>query len=199
MRTYAVHSSNATVRVVEFGDVLDLSHFGVHRSLEALASEGLIRLEYAHFVPPDARDAASRRCVAAGLEAAGRQGAFLAFHHLLLREDISLNRAGLLYRARLLGLDVERFTRDLTSHTVQQALERDATLARAWNVQRLPSLLIDGQRYQGRFDEREIRQAVLSRRRSTCEAIESRFVFAAGSAQTSGSSTAAGPRSWRRP
>jgi predicted DsbA family dithiol-disulfide isomerase len=62
---------------------------------------------------------------------------------------VSVNRAGLVHRARFLGMSVERFEHDLVSDEVFRAVDRDTRWADELGIQRLPGIAIDGRRYDG--------------------------------------------------
>ncbi|HVA37501.1 MAG TPA: DsbA family protein [Candidatus Dormibacteraeota bacterium] len=148
--------------VLAFGDVFDPGYRAVLPVLEALVREGAARVRYIHYAAPAGFDGMRRRETAAALEAAGRQGAFWPYHRLLLTGTISLNRAGLAHRARFLGLDVDRFERDLASADVVLTLESDAQLADDLDVHHLPALVIGGRRYDGGMRRSDLHAALSS-------------------------------------
>lgn len=143
--------------IVTFGDVYDVAYRGLVPLLESFVRERLARLRYMHYLPRKSFEASPRYDAAAALEAAGRQQAFWPFHRLLLNESVYPNRAGLLHRARFLGLDLERFERDLSSEAVAYALEEDARLAGILDIRRLPAIIIDGRRHEGSYQSSELR------------------------------------------
>jgi|GEM_PF-3765265 len=146
--------------IVTFGDVLDPGHRALMPILESLVSVRAACIHYAHYVRRGELQAKQRREIACALEAAARQGALWPYHRLLLTGNISLNRAGLIHRARFLGLDAERFEHDLVSQEVGAAIDRDAAWAEELHIERLPAIVIGGRRYDGSLQRSEILAAL---------------------------------------
>ena len=69
----------------------------------------------------------SAQLAAEAAEAAAAQGAFWEMHDLLLDHQDALALADLVAYAEQLGLDVERFSRDLTEHAGAAASPRTST------------------------------------------------------------------------
>jgi predicted DsbA family dithiol-disulfide isomerase len=61
-------------------------------------------------------------------------------------KDEENSREKFLQFARELGIDVERFTRDMASEQVRLRLEADKDAALALSLQETPAILIDGRR-----------------------------------------------------
>jgi protein-disulfide isomerase len=104
-----------------------------------------VRLIFRNFPLPMhqfARDAA----VAA--EAAGLQGRYWEMHDMLFREQAVWSSAtdpGLLFDtyAETLGLDLNRFRKDVKSDKVRERLESDQARARSLSVKTAPTLFVD--------------------------------------------------------
>lgn len=84
-------------------------------------------------------------------EAARMQSRFWEMHDLLYAKqsewkDEENSREKFLQFARELGIDVERFTRDMASEQVRLRLEADKDAALALSLQETPAILIDGRR-----------------------------------------------------
>lgn len=82
------------------------------------------------------------------VQAAGAQGRFLGMHDALFQRE----RAGgdtLETIARELGLDVERFARDLKEHRFETGVRRDLVEARAIGVTTVPTVFLNGVRLDG--------------------------------------------------
>jgi NhaA family Na+:H+ antiporter len=85
-------------------------------------------------------------------EAAGRQGQFWPMHDALYGREPPLNREHVLEAARSIGLDMERFDRDLADPSLRQPIEEDLADGRRNGVTGTPTIFIDGQRYDGAWD-----------------------------------------------
>lgn len=86
---------------------------------------------------------------ARGARAAGRQGAFWPFHDMLFRNQPpensgALTEASLTSTAANLGLDRERFERDVDDPAIAAAVERDQQDGARLGITRVPSFLING-------------------------------------------------------
>ena len=84
-------------------------------------------------------------------EAARMQSRFWEMHDLLYArqsewKDEENPREKFLQFARELGIDVERFTRDMDSEQVRLRLEADKDAALALSLQEIPAIVIDGRR-----------------------------------------------------
>ena len=82
-------------------------------------------------------------------EAAGRQGAFWAFHDSLYADQGRLDDPHLWERARELGLDVERFDADRRSGEVAARVTRDVKEGMRAGVVTTPTLVVDGRLLAG--------------------------------------------------
>ncbi len=87
---------------------------------------------------------AARACVAAG-----RQAKFWDFHDALFETEGGLGRQKFVEIARELGLDVDRFQRDLDDPEVAQTVEADLALARRLGVQGTPGIFVNGRYVYG--------------------------------------------------
>ncbi|HEY4602898.1 MAG TPA: Na+/H+ antiporter NhaA [Blastococcus sp.] len=97
-------------------------------------------------VHPHARQAAEAS------EAAAGQGAFWEMHDLLLRRQDQLELVDLVGYASELGLDADRFTRDLAERRYTGRVDRDVESADASGVGGTPTFFINGRRHQGAYD-----------------------------------------------
>jgi predicted DsbA family dithiol-disulfide isomerase len=80
--------------------------------------------------------------------AAGAQGKFMGMHDALFarkREGVELLET----MARELGLDLERFSRDLKEHRFAPGVRRDLLEARAIGVTTVPTVFLNGVRLDG--------------------------------------------------
>lgn len=81
--------------------------------------------------------------------AAGEQGKFCEMHELLLANSPRLDRDSLKDYARELGLDMQRFTRDLEGMRHAEPIERDKALAVAMDLYNTPAFFFNGRKVLG--------------------------------------------------
>jgi thiol-disulfide isomerase/thioredoxin len=113
-------------------------------------SNGRVRLFFKHF--PLKRNQGSA-LVSQAAQAAHRQGKFWEMYERLFSD---MNRQGmedLIRHASELGLDVERFKRDLEDPRLIGIIERDKMEGIRANVNGVPTLFINGKIYRFRHDE----------------------------------------------
>ena len=148
--TESVHvrgNPNAPVTLEEFGDFECPSCKNLATFLDDLIKEyhPRVRLIFRNFplaMHQHARDAAL------AAEAAGLQGRYWEMHDTLYREQpvwSSSNDARTLFisYAETLGLDLQRFKRDMESEKVRARIESDQARAKSLGVQTAPSLFVD--------------------------------------------------------
>jgi protein-disulfide isomerase len=113
---------------------------------ERLEDAGL-RIAYRHFALKAKRPRAP--ILAQAAEAAALQGAFWPMHDSLFADQARQDDPHLWERARLLGLDVERFERDRRSAEVAERVRRDVRSALRAGVATTPTLVADGALHPG--------------------------------------------------
>lgn len=143
--------ANAPVTLIEYSDFQCPACAGAE-SLLRLLEEGYgdqLRIVYRHFPLMSIHDKAQITAEAA--EAAGAQGKFWEMHDLLFErqgEWASLSTDQMLQvlenYAKELGLDVERFTRDLEKHTFQARVMGQYQDATAMGLPGTPSFILNG-------------------------------------------------------
>lgn len=101
--------------------------------------EGRVRL-VVKFAPYPYRDHA--RLAARAALAAGEQGRFWEMHEALLRNYRLLNPGKIAELAASLGLDGERFGKDLASESLVRRVEEDAALTRRLDLYQTPTFVI---------------------------------------------------------
>jgi NhaA family Na+:H+ antiporter len=99
---------------------------------------------------------------AEAVEAAGAQGAFWEMHDRLFAHQDELDAPGLLDHAAVLGLDLERFARELGDGTYGQRVRDDVVGAEASGVEGTPTFFVNGVRHAGRAGTDELAAALLS-------------------------------------
>jgi len=153
----------APVTVVEYGD-FECPFCGRAEPAirELLAGFGDVRYVWRHLPLTDVHPHAQLAAEAA--EAAAAQGAFWEMHDMLLRHQDALRPADLAGDAAALGLDVERFTRDLRKHTHASRVAEDVDTADLGSVSGTPTFFVNGQRHYGAYDIGSLSQAVRTAR-----------------------------------
>jgi protein-disulfide isomerase len=76
--------------------------------------------------------------------AADRQGKFWEYHRKLFESNASLSDAKMKDIATELGLDIEKFTKDLRDPGLQSLISRDLTEGVKAEVQGTPTLFVNG-------------------------------------------------------
>lgn len=97
-------------------------------------------------------------------EAAAAQGRFWSMHEMLLEHQDALMVGHLAEYARLLGLDVARFSRDLRSGTHLHKIERDFRSGLTIGVNATPTFFLDGRRIDGAWADGKLLRLVRERR-----------------------------------
>jgi protein-disulfide isomerase len=89
---------------------------------------------------------------AEGAEAAGVQGAFWPMHDLLYENQQHLSDGDLRAYGRQLGLDAERFDRELADHVHAERVREDFMSGVRSGVNGTPTFYIDGVRHDDSYD-----------------------------------------------
>jgi NhaA family Na+:H+ antiporter len=121
----------------------------VFRRLRDALGDRLVYV-YRHF--PNERANPGATLAAQAAEAAARQGRFFEMHDAIFDRELPIGRAELTEMARAIGLDVDRFERDLASDEVRARVEQDLADGRKNGVTGTPTLFVDGVRYDGAWD-----------------------------------------------
>ncbi|MDX6370100.1 MAG: hypothetical protein QOG93_1602 [Gaiellaceae bacterium] len=144
--------ATAPVTLVEYGDYecpyCGAAHTSV-RELLATAGDG-IRFVFRHFPLGQIHPHAVPAALAA--EAAGAQGMFWQMHDLLFTNQQRLDTPDLLAYAEELGLDVERFARDLEQRTYEPRVREDFMSGIRSGVNGTPTFFVNGVRHNGGYD-----------------------------------------------
>jgi protein-disulfide isomerase len=144
--------ARAQVTLVEYGDYQCPYCGELEPTLEAVRRffGERLRFGYRHFPLAEVHEFALAAAEAA--EAAGAQGRFWEMHETLYRNQGALDRPQLSVYADWLGLDVERFDRELDGHTHLERVRADVLSGARSGVNGTPSLFIAGRRYDGGRD-----------------------------------------------
>ncbi|RBY92611.1 Na+/H+ antiporter NhaA [Blastococcus sp. TF02A-30] len=140
---------DAPLTLVEFGDVecpFCGRATGVVAELRGRFGDEL-RYVFRHLPLVDVHPHAE--LAAEATEAAGAQGAFWAMHDRLFAHQGELEAPELLNHAAALGLDLERFTRELGQETHAGRVRDDVASAEASGVHGTPTFFVNGVRHDG--------------------------------------------------
>jgi protein-disulfide isomerase len=149
-RDYALGPPDAPVTLVEYGD-FECPFCGLaYRDLKEIRAQlgDRMRLIYRHFPRPEHPHA---RHAAEAAECAGVQGSdrFWAMHDVLFEHQQALEDHHLIEYAGTIGLDVERFNREFSQHTLLRDVQDDLESGVQSGVHGTPAFFINGERYQG--------------------------------------------------
>ncbi len=98
-------------------------------------------------------------------EAAALQGRFWEMHESLFADQGRIDDPHLWERARSLGLDLERFARELGDGTHGQRVRDDVAGAEAGGVEGTPTFFVNGVLHDDAFDARSLIDALEARAR----------------------------------
>jgi NhaA family Na+:H+ antiporter len=110
------------------------------------------RLAYVFRHFPNERAHPGTEWLARATEAAARQGRFWEMHDWLYEQEPPISQRDVSGFVRSLGLDMERFERDLESDETRRRVAEDAAEGKRSGVTGTPSVFIDGARYDGAWD-----------------------------------------------
>ena len=113
---------------------------------------------FRHF--PNERAHPGAELLSIGAEAAARQGRYWEMHDSLYSREPPIDESALVAIAASLGLDMERFTRDLRDSGLRRRVEEDLAEGRRNGVTGTPTIFIDGVRYDGAWDFHSMLEAL---------------------------------------
>jgi Na+/H+ antiporter NhaA len=149
----------ALVTLVEYAD-FECPYCGQAEPVvrQVLSGFGDVRYVWRHLPLVDVHPRAKMAALAA--EAAGAQGAFWPMHDLLLAHQSDLRPNDLAAYAEQMGLDVERFYRDIQNKTGGEQIATDVEGADLSGVAGTPSFFINGRRHEGSYDVDSLTEAI---------------------------------------
>jgi len=146
----SVATSKGVVTIDEYGDYQCPPCGALHPIIKTLKGEYGDRIQFAfhHFPLPQLHSHALEASYAAA--AAGLQGKFWEMHNLLYENQSVWSEVGdfrpiLLDFARKIGLDLQRFTRDIDGLEAATVVRDDATRGNLLGVNSTPTIFINGQ------------------------------------------------------
>src|SRR3546814_6066675 len=146
------HSSDSTLSVVLYGDYLCPYCRRLRPLLDRLRQALGERLVYIFRHFPNERVHPGATFVAHAAEAAARQGHFWEMHDRLYTQEPPLGDEQVFEIVAELGLDMERFRRDLGSDETRRRVDEDLADGKRNGVTGTPTLFVDGIRYDGAWD-----------------------------------------------
>ena len=151
---------DAQVTLVEYGDFQCPYCARAHVALTELMQQHgeRVALVYRHLPLVDLHPLAAPAAQTA--EAAGAQGKFWDMHDALFEQQDMLDEDALPALASNLGLDAERFARELDDGKHRARVEQQADQARALGARGTPTFFINGERYHGDSDHASLATAL---------------------------------------
>ena len=146
------HASDDVVNIVLYGDYLCPYCRRLGPVLARLRQALGERLAYVFRHFPNERAHPGATFVAQAAEAAARQDRFWQMHDRLYGQEPPLGDEQVAEFATALGLDMDRFQRDLESDDTRRRVEEDLGDGRRNGVTGTPTLFVDGIRYDGAWD-----------------------------------------------
>jgi NhaA family Na+:H+ antiporter len=151
----------AALQLVEYGDY-ECPYCGRAYPITVAvqqAFEGRLCFVFRHFpltaMHPNAEAAAE------SAEAAGAQGRFWAMHDQLFRHQDRLDSPALVEYAQAIGLDLQRFVRELADGVHVARVREDFASGVASGVSGTPTFFINGRRHEGPWDFESLSAALI--------------------------------------
>ncbi len=152
-------SASAPITIVEFSDFQCPFCSRVLATLDKLEKDypNKIRIFFRHNPLPFHSDAplAAQAGVAAEL-----QGKFWPMHDIMFKNQQNLKRPDLEKYAKEIGLDVEKFKKDIDSPAVKKRVDDDLELGKKMGVQGTPNFFIDGRPIRGAVPYEQFKSAI---------------------------------------
>jgi len=164
-RDHAQGSAQAALTLVEYGDY-ECPHCGRAYPIVKEVQRRLgpkLRFVFRNFPLAEAHPHAQHAAEAA--EAAGGQDRFWEMHDSLFEHQHSLDDRHLVQYAEALGLDLQQFQQDLTSHTYAGRVRDDFRSGVKSGVNGTPTFFINGVRHDDSWDIETLTEALLANRR----------------------------------
>ncbi|HEY6762832.1 MAG TPA: DsbA family protein [Baekduia sp.] len=158
-RDHVQGSATAPFTLVEYGDFecpfSAKAAVRVHRLQRELGDR--LRFVYRQF--PLSKHPHAQLAAEAS-EAAAAQDRFWNMYAMLFTHQARLERDDLVGYAARLGMDVERFARELDDHTWEEKVRLQAEGGRLLGATGTPSFVIDGRLYTGPYEPADLRAAL---------------------------------------
>jgi protein-disulfide isomerase len=158
--------AEATITLVEYGD-FECPFCGMaYPVVRELARHlgGRLRVVFRHFPLRDQHPHAQHAAEAA--EAAAAQGKFWEMHDRLFEHQRALDDEQLIRHAEELGLDTDRFRRDLTEHRHRERVQEDVLSGLHSGVRGTPTFFLNGVRHEGGWELADLLAAIAAAERA---------------------------------
>jgi protein-disulfide isomerase len=158
-RDHVRGAADGHVTLIEYGD-FQCPYCGdaypvVHKLLESYT---WLRFAWRHMPLVDLHPRSE--IAAQASEAAAAQGKFWEMHDRLFENQHALADDDLSAHAAALGLDVERFERELRDGVYAERVAEDFRSGSASGIPSTPRFFVNGEMYLGTADERDLRAAI---------------------------------------
>ena len=159
-RDHIQGSPDASVILVEYGDYQCPYCGAAYPIVKELQKRMKDKMSFVfrNFPLASAHPHAEKAAEAA--EAAAGQGKFWQMHDALYENQDALEDENLLEYATGTGLDLRRFTRDLSEHVYAPRVREDFRSGVRSGVNGTPSFFINGERYNGSYDFKSLLAAI---------------------------------------
>jgi protein-disulfide isomerase len=151
--------ANAPITIVEFSDLQCPFCARVVPTIKALMAQYPTQIKFVFKNFPLDFHADSRLAHQAAL-AAAEQGKFWEMHDLVFANQESMKRNNLFQKARLLHLDMEKFSADLDSEKIKNQIDSDRQSGAALRVDGTPTFYINSLQYSGAISLEKFQTAV---------------------------------------
>jgi len=161
-RDHIAGAPDAPAALVEYGD-FECPHCRAAYPVVEAVKEALgprLQFAYRHFPLSQTHPHAARAAEAA--EAAGAQGRFWEMHAVLFENQHALEDEDLIRYADHLGLDVERFARELAEHAWEPRVREDFLSGVRAGVNGTPTFFVNGVRHDGAWDVESLLEALVT-------------------------------------
>ena len=159
-RDHVFGPDDAPFTIVEYGDFQCEFCLKASGSIQQVHEQLGDRMRYVWRHAPLQRQHPNALADAEASEAAALQGKFFEFERGLFADQEHQRPSDILRLADRLGLDVDRFERDLTSARVTGRVQDDILDAEAMNITSVPTLFINGRRHVGPYDANSLLRAI---------------------------------------
>ena len=145
-------AAEGVVSVVAYGDFLCPYCRRLRQVMQRLRKALGDRLVYVFREYPNERAHPGATFAARAAEAAALQGKFWEMYDRLYDDEPPLSEEDITGFARELGLDMDRFARDVDGDKVRRRVDSDLADGKRTGVTGTPTLFLDGVRYDGAWD-----------------------------------------------
>ncbi|MCP2636595.1 Na+/H+ antiporter NhaA [Microbacterium sp. HD4P20] len=160
LRDHIFGPADAPYTIVEYGDFQCGFCLKASGSIQEVHDVLGDRLRYVWRHAPLTQYHPNALAGAEASEAAAMQGRFFEFERGLFADQENQRPSDIIRLARDLGLDVERFERDLTSPEVTGRVQDDVLDAEAMGITAVPTLFVNGRRHTGPYDAQSLIRAL---------------------------------------